>query len=76
MSQAESEMWDTITGVEPQDTRRRLFVQGYTIDGCSVTVSRITGTRQYVVAVDGVELPGRHDWTVDALNAGREGVRS
>ncbi len=72
--QAEGEMWDAMAGVEPRDERRRLFVKGLDVDGHSVKVSRIVGTRDYVVAVDGVELRGYHDWTVDAVNAGRARV--
>lgn len=68
--QAEGEMWDTIAGVEPQDTRSRLMYRENSVNGHTVTVSRIVGTRTYVASVDGRELPGYHDWTIDALNAG------
>ncbi len=73
--QAQSEMWDAVGGVEPRDTRKRLFVFSQIVDNRAVKVSRIHGTRRYVVAVDGRELPGSHDWTIDALNAGRAAVQ-
>lgn len=44
------------------------------VEGHMVEVWRVIGTRQYVATVDGVELRTRHDWTVDAVNAGRAHV--
>ena len=44
------------------------------VEGHSVEVWRIMGTRRYVATVDAVQCPGWFDWTVDALNAGRARV--
>lgn len=40
------------------------------VGGHTVEVWRILGARRYVATVDGVQLPGWFDWTVDAINAG------
>jgi predicted Zn-ribbon and HTH transcriptional regulator len=55
----------------------RVMWREHSVNGRTVTVYRVIGEgpRQYVAAVDGVELLRAHDWSVDALNAGLEAAR-